>query len=96
MMESVKLDLAARHIEGISRATTGLSQKWWHDLQSTTIPHARFDVTNDKEIEFYFQSHHFLTVYQRESQRAATFGTSIRTCRDPPSPAKVPGVAQYH
>jgi DDE superfamily endonuclease len=54
----------------------------WHDLQSTTIPAARVEATNEKVIEFYFQAHHFLTVYPREQQRTALFGTSIRTCRD--------------
>jgi hypothetical protein len=53
----------------------------WLDLQSKTIPHARVDDAKEKDLEFYFQAHRFLAVYPRERQRAATFGTIIRTSR---------------
>jgi hypothetical protein len=54
----------------------------WLDLQSTTIPHARVDDADEKDLEFYLQAHHFLTAYPREPQRSATFGTSIRASQD--------------
>jgi hypothetical protein len=32
----------------------------WLDLQSMTIPHARIDDADEKDLEFYLQAHHFL------------------------------------
>jgi hypothetical protein len=54
----------------------------WDDLQTTTIAAARIDVSDDKELEYFFQVHHFLALYGRENERAATFGNSVRAARD--------------
>jgi hypothetical protein len=52
------------------------------ELQPSNNPMARIVFKNDKEIEFFFQAHHFLALYLTESERTATFRTSVRTNRD--------------
>jgi hypothetical protein len=48
----------------------------------TTIAAAHIDVTDDTELEYFFQAHHFLALYGRENEWAATFGNSVRSARD--------------
>jgi hypothetical protein len=52
------------------------------DLQTTNNPQSRINFKTDKEIEYFFQAHHFLSLYGTESERTATFGTCVRLARD--------------
>lgn len=53
----------------------------WEDLQTTTIPAARVNEESERSFKYFLQALHFLTTYQREEQRVATFGSSVRADR---------------